>query len=191
MSCPTSQRGEEGLPLLSHHYSHFDAMRRVCPSSSCHYSHFDVTRRVCPSSSCRYFCFDAVSSFPRRNSPFRCGYRSTALMYIYIFLYMTIFKVYLLDFYPWVVETRHLYPRNPYPCAWVQVSTGTGTGPAGDTQGLPVPFTSSIALSWPIRQASENITSRNSGQQVTPPQILPHRCISTRSPAKYFHPLRL
>jgi len=36
-----------------------------------------------------------------------------------IFLYMTIFKVYLLDFYPRVVETCHPYPQNPYPCAWV------------------------------------------------------------------------
>ena len=98
-----------------------------------------MTRRVCPSSSCRYFCFDTVSSFPHRNSPFQCGYRSTALMYIYIYLYMTIFKVYLLDFYPRVVETRHPYPRNPYPCArvWVRVQLEIPRG--YPCHSLPIP----------------------------------------------------
>jgi len=42
-----------------------------------------------------------------------------------IFLYMTIFKVYLLDFYPRVVETRHPYP-SPVPTKPVPVCMGTG-----------------------------------------------------------------
>ena len=172
-----SRRGEEVLPLLSHHYSHFDAMRRVCPSSSCHYSHFDATRRVCPSSSCR----DSLFPFRRDEEGlpllfvllflfWRSELLSTSKfpilmwvplhcfnVYIYIFLYMTIFKVYLLDFYPRVVETRHPYPQNPYPCARVRVSTGMGTGPAGDTRGLPVPFTTwESSWWWPSRHTSRH-----------------------------------
>jgi len=60
----------------------------LMPQSHWHVvSHFNAMRRVRPSSSCCYFCFDTVSSFPCRNSPFRHGYRSTALMYIYFFVY--------------------------------------------------------------------------------------------------------
>jgi len=67
--------------LSSHHYSHFDVMRRVSPSSLCRYSRFNVMRRVSPSSLCRYSPFNMM----RRvcpSSPCRYSYFDVPLLFI-------------------------------------------------------------------------------------------------------------
>jgi len=161
MSLFPFRRDEEGLPLLfvllfrfnvmrrvspssSCRYSHFNTMRRVSPSSLCHYSHFDVMRRVCPSSPCCYSHFDEEEVYPSSSYCYphfeAVGTIHCFNLYIKIFVYNNIQSVYSC-LYPQVVETCHPYPQNPYLWTRVQVSMGTGMGSAGDTRGLPMPFT--------------------------------------------------
>jgi len=56
-------------------------------------------------------------------------------------MYLIIFKLYLVDLTRGLSKPVTHTHWNPYPHVRVWVPAGTGTGLAGDTRGLPVPFT--------------------------------------------------